>query len=102
MITKNHKLLILLITLFVFSSCKKEVSKNNITIDNLETKINEAISISESNGDLNSVLPILFFVENNEIEIENPCVKAKYFYLKGSGQTHTFIFDSFCHEFTNF
>ncbi|WP_405606049.1 hypothetical protein [Polaribacter sp. Asnod1-A03] len=65
----------------LFISCSTKKS-GQITYDNLEDKIQDAFLEAELHDDVKTLIPVLFFIDKNNIVFKDTCVLSKVYHLK--------------------
>ncbi|MCI2227810.1 LuxR C-terminal-related transcriptional regulator [Polaribacter sp. MSW13] len=78
----NIKGAYLFLIILIFFNCSHKNSINEITIGNLEEKIDEAFLDSEIYDKTETLIPVLFFIDRNNIIIKDSCVLSKVYHLK--------------------
>ncbi|WP_405606048.1 hypothetical protein [Polaribacter sp. Asnod1-A03] len=78
----SFKFFYLLIFFLIFESCSTTIKSDHVTHDNLEEKIQKAFLKSEFNDDTESLIPVLFFIDKNNIVFNDVCILSKVYYLR--------------------
>ncbi len=78
----NLKGLYLFLLILTFVNCSNQNSNKKITTNTLEEKINQAFLDSELEDKTSTLLPVLFFIDNNSITFNDPCILSKVYHLR--------------------
>lgn len=78
----NFKGIYLLFIFFIFTHCSKNTVSNAINSNNLLEKIDEVFLDSELKDEKSNVIPLLFYIDENNIIFNDPCVLSKVLYLR--------------------
>jgi hypothetical protein len=78
----NFKGLYLLLVFFIFVNCSQNSIISDIDSNNLLVKIDEVFLESELKDDTSGVIPLLFYIDENNFVFKDPCVMSKVLYLR--------------------
>ena len=70
-----------IVFLFLILSCEQHNIENTINEDNIENKIDEAYELTEKD-DFETLIPVLFYINEYDVTFEDECLQAKVTYLK--------------------
>ncbi|MDB2384946.1 hypothetical protein N9V96_00565 [Polaribacter sp.] len=79
----NHFYKYIVLLIFIFFSCHKQENNNGINEDNLEQKIESAYRFAIKDDPSESI-PILFYIDENNISFEDLCLLAKVDFLRAT------------------
>ncbi|MCG1036331.1 hypothetical protein [Polaribacter sargassicola] len=79
MLLRNFYLFLIIL---IFKSCSDNNSKDKVTIDNLGIKIENAFLKAELEDDTKSLIPVLFFLDQNNTVLKDTCLISKVYHLR--------------------
>lgn len=78
----NLKYSYLLVLILFLSNCTHKISVDEISSNNIEEKIDKAFLDAELYDKTGEIIPVLFFIDKNNVTFTDSCVLSKVYHLR--------------------